>query len=86
MFRESFAGDVEGRAVIDGGPDEWQTKRHINGLTKRQTLYRNHRLIVITRNHCIKLATRSAQKNSISRERSLHVDIIESVARLRSQA
>ena len=46
-----------------------------------KTLYRNHRLIVITGDDRVKLATRGAQKNRIRRERPLHIDIIDPAAR-----
>src|SRR6185503_5815902 len=77
MLSESFSGDVESGAVVHRRPDEGQSQRYVHGLAKGQTLYRNHRLIVITSNHRIKLASRGTQKNSISRERPLHIYIIK---------
>ena len=76
MFGESFAGDIESGAVVHRSPDERQSEGYINGLAKRQTLYWNHRLIVITSDDRVKLPTRGTEKNRIRRERSLHIYII----------
>src|ERR1044072_4142188 len=76
MLGESFAGDVESRAMVHRSSDERQSEGHVHGLAKRQTLYRNHRLIVITGDHCIKLAARGSQKNGVCRERPLYIYII----------
>src|ERR1044072_7750893 len=76
MLGESFDRDVESRAMVHRSPDERQSEGYVHRLAKRQTLYRNHRLIVITRDHRIELSTRGTQKNRVCRERPLHIYII----------
>src|SRR5689334_3236392 len=77
MLGESFAGNVESGAVVHRSPDERQSEGHLHGFAKRQTLYRHHRLIVITSDHRVELAASSPQENSISRERPVYIYIIK---------
>ena len=49
---------------------------------KRETLDGNHRLVVITSDDAVKLSARRPEKNRIRRNRSLHIQIIDTVTRL----
>src|SRR5205823_337595 len=55
-IRNTSAGDVERRAVIHRRADDWQSKRHVHGLSEGDQLDRNQALIVIAGDDRIEFA------------------------------
>src|SRR5713101_1017467 len=76
MLSNTFSRNIESRAVINRCTNEWQSKRHVHRFAKRQTFDRNHSLIMIARNHAIKLSARCAQKDRIGGKRTTNIDVI----------
>src|SRR5687767_9076280 len=85
MFSQTFACYVERRPMIDGRANKWQAHSNVDSLSEGKTLHRDHGLIMITGDNCIKFASRRTQKYCISRERSAHIDIIHAMASLDSR-
>src|SRR5437660_12170764 len=82
MFGNSLPSDVERRAMIDRRANEWQAKRDINSFAERKTLDRNHRLVMITRDHGDELSAGSAQEDSVRRNRASNVGVVDCTTRL----
>jgi len=81
MLCDSLACDIESGAMIDRGTYERQTQSNIYRLAKRETLHRNHCLIVITSNYGIKLSARRAQKYSVGGVGTSDVDVVDIATR-----
>jgi hypothetical protein len=69
-----FAGssDVEGRAVIGGGPNEREAQGHIHSCTKRYTLEGCHTHVVVGSHHCIQLSLEGTMKDCVRRKWTLN--------------
>ena len=66
--RLSGAGNIEGRAVIDGGANDGQAERDVDRVAKARVLEHRQALVVVHREHCI-LVTRGRRERRVRRHR-----------------
>src|SRR5690349_6068881 len=60
--------------MIDRGPDDWQSERHVDCAAKRHELDRNQSLVVIAGHHRVELTAHGAHEYRIRRKWSADVD------------
>ena len=63
-------GDVVACAVVDRGPNDRQTKRHVHGLTEPEELARYRRLVVVHRDYAVVHAARREADGSLAAKRA----------------
>ena len=72
--RQPLAGDVVGRAVVDGRSNDRETEGHVDGLTKPRQFDRNQPLIVVAGNDGVVVTVHRAPEHSIGRQGTGNVD------------
>src|SRR5690348_12710264 len=78
MIGDAAPGNVERRAVIYGGADDWQAERHIDCFAEGETLNRDQTLIVITGRDRVELAARRTHEQRVGGEGTAGFDVVSS--------
>ncbi len=69
---DPFARDVECSAMIDRRSDEGQTQGHVYRLAKTDQLDRSQSLVVVHRQHYVKLAIECTIEQRVRRQRTFN--------------
>src|SRR6478752_5804055 len=73
---DTGAGDVEGRAVVDGGADDGQPDRDVDARLEPEHLDGPVPLVVVHRDDEVVVAAAGEEEEGVGRERAVHVDAV----------